>query len=564
MSAELVAKLAALRQQLTGPGSPFEVIDAVVQGRPVKLFKNAAPNLPALVAPGRAFGDKEFVVLRDERWTFARMFGEADALAAQLSQRYGVGKGDRVAIAMRNRPEWMAGFLAAAHLGAVVAPLNSWGRREELMHGIDNAEPKVYVCDKERYQLVADVLTERGILAVVVEGAPAGDKVVAYGDLVKAGAGQTPPAVDLGPDDPALILYTSGTTSKAKGALSTQRAVCQALANFDYQGALSAMTSPEAIQAMMASGLAPTTLMAVPLFHVSGLQFQFLANLRTGRRLVMTWKWEPDEVLRLIAAERCTGFNGSPAMIMQLLTSPAMAGADLSSIGAFGLGGSAVPPKVIELMHGVRPKALSGTGYGLTETNGIGTSSAGSAYLYKPASSGQQSPIIEIAAADESGRLLPPGQTGEIWLRGATVMQGYWRDEAASAAALHDGWFASGDVGYLDDEGFLFIVDRIKDIVNRAGEKISTSEVECCLVEHPAVAEAAAFGVPDETLGEALAVVVRLRPGASATAEQLKDHVAQHLAGFKVPAHITIAVEDFPRSPSGKILKRALRASARP
>lgn len=527
----------------------------------MRVFRNAASNMIELLAPARKFGEREFVVLQQQRWTFARLFAEADALAAELARRFGVVKGDRVAIAMRNRPEWMAAFLAATSLGAVVAPLNSWGRREELLHGLKNSAPKVYICDPQRFEPVAGELAALGISAVVTDVLAGDPGAVSYEETVAAGAGQEVPAVHLAPEDPALILYTSGTTSRAKGALSTQRAVCQALANFDFQGALAGMTSPDVIQAMMASGYAPTTLMAVPLFHVSGLQFQFLAALRTGRRLVMTWKWDPEEALRLIAAEHCTAFNGSPAMILQLLSSSSFATTDTSSLSAFGLGGSAVAPRVIDLIRSTKPKSLSGTGYGLTETNGLGASASGAGYFYKPGSSGQVSPIIEIASVDADGKFLPRGQSGEIWLRGPTVMSGYWHDPEATAAVLHDGWFASGDIGYVDAEGFIFIVDRIKDIVNRAGEKISTSEVEACLISHAAVAEVAVFGLPDETLGEVLAAVVRLRQGAAASEAELVAHVAQRLAGYKVPAHIIITADDLPRNPSGKLLKRVLRES---
>ncbi|MBL0123006.1 MAG: acyl--CoA ligase [Betaproteobacteria bacterium] len=561
MSAELLAKIDAAWAQLTAPGAPFETAEQTINGRRSRVFKNAPQNLIEMLAPARKFGEREFVVLQQQRWSFDRLFAEADALASQLARRFGVEKGDRVAIAMRNRPEWMAAFLAAASLGAIVAPLNSWGRREELLHGLNNSAPKVYFCDPQRFEPVAGELAALGISAVVTDAGVGDAAAASYEAMIAAGAGQEVPAVHLVPEDPALILYTSGTTSRAKGALSTQRAVCQALSNYDFQGALAGMTSPDIIQAMIAAGYAPTTLMAVPLFHVSGLQFQFLAALRTGRRLVMTWKWDPEEALRLIAAEHCTAFNGSPAMILQLLSSPSFAGTDTSSLSAFGLGGSAVAPRVIDLIRSTKPKSLSGTGYGLTETNGLGASSSGAGYFYKPGSSGQVSPIIEIASADAEGRFLPRGQSGEIWLRGPTVMLGYWRDPEATAAVMHDGWFASGDIGYVDAEGFIFIVDRIKDIVNRAGEKISTNEVEACLISHAAVAEVAAFGVPDETLGEVLAAVVHLRPGAVASEVELVAHVAQRLASFKVPAHIIITADDLPRSPSGKLLKRELRAS---
>lgn len=561
-NAELRAKLQAAQEQLTALGAPFELVDAQLGGHTVRLFKHVPLHLLEMMAPARAFGEREFIVFGSERWTFKRFFDEVDALAAQLATRMGVRKGQRVAIAMRNRPEWLASFLAALSLGAIVAPLNSWGRREELLHGLKDSAATVYICDPERLAWVADDLAALEVTSIVTDAplTAAESKVLRYVDLVAIPA--APVEVELGPDDDALLLYTSGTTSHAKGALSTHGAICQALRNFEYQGAVAGITSMESVKAIMALGFAPTTLTAVPLFHVSGLHVQFLFSLRNGRRIVMMRKWDPEEALRLIATERVTTFSGSPAMVLQLLDSPSFASSDSSSLTSIGLGGSSVTQRTIDLIASLKPLALSGIGYGLTETNGVGSACTGSAFLYKPASSGLLSPIIEVATVNAAGELLPAGETGEIWLRGATLMTSYWRNAEATAEVMSDGWFSSGDIGYVDEEGYLFIVDRIKDIVNRGGEKIATAEVEFCVSAHPAVFEAAAFGVPDELLGEALVLVVYLCAGSTTSESELRDFLAQHLAVFKVPSRILIFPTELPRNPSGKLLKRELRALA--
>lgn len=560
MSHELVARLREVQRRLCAPGAPFEVAEAVVRGERIRVFVNAPADVREAVAPARSFGDREFLVYRDERWSFGRFFEHADALTTQLIGRYGIVKGDRIAVAMRNRPEWLTAAIAVLSAGAILVPLNSWGRREELLHGLTDSAPKLIFCDEPRLRHVAADLAPLGIQAVVTD-APAstdGRRVVPYAELVATGAGAPQPAVVLTPDDDALILYTSGTTSLAKGVLSTHRAICQALASFECAGAIAGMTSPDVVEAIMAQGLAPTMLTAVPLFHVSGLHAHFLHSLRSGRRMVMMYRWDVEEALRLIERERVTAVAASTAMIAQLLSAPSFTVTDTRSLTAVGLGGAAVTRRVIDLIEDQRPTAMAGIGYGLTETNGVGTVASGAAFRYKPTSSGIALPIMDVRIVGPDGAVLGEGETGEICLRGVALMQSYWRDADATARVLQDGWFATGDVGYVDDEGFLFVIDRIKDIVNRGGEKISTAEVESCVSRLPQVAEVAGVALPDAVLGEVLALVVRLHPGTALAAEQICAHVGQHLAAFKVPAHVVFLDEDLPRNASGKLLRREL------
>ncbi|HRP67556.1 MAG TPA: fatty acid--CoA ligase family protein, partial [Thauera sp.] len=366
----------------------------------------------------------------------------------------------------------------------------------------------------------------------------------------------------LAPDDAALILFTSGATSRAKGVLSSQRAVCQALFNIDFIGALSGMTSPEAVAALMAKGLPPTTLTAVPLFHVSGLHAQLLSALRNGRQLVFVTRWDPAQAIDIIREERVTQFNGAPSMVMQLLAQPGFDDpAQTGTLAGLGFGGAGLPQRLIDEVMRRRPNSLSGIGFGLTETNGVGAAASGALFAYKPRSSGLTSPIVDVRIADLDGQALPPCESGEIWLRGVTVMQGYWRNPEATAAAMHEGWFRTGDVGYVDEEGFLFVVDRIKDVINRCGEKIAAAEVESCLLQQPEVLEAAVFAVPDEETGEAIAAVVSVREGSGLDAQALRAHVGAHLAAYKVPAVVHVLTDALPRNPAGKLLKAQLRSA---
>lgn len=562
MSEQLQIQLQAVSAQLTAPGAPFELTDIAIGEQSYRLYKNAPATLAALIEQGRGFGDKEFVVWQDTRWTYAEFFRHVDALAAALRHTYGIGRGDRVAIAMRNRPEWMAAYAAIILCGAVAVPLNSWGQREELVYGIEDSAPKMLFCDSQRLAHVVDDLAALKLPAIVVDAAPAdlSAGIAGYQDVI-ATAPTPQPAAQIAPDDLAMIMYTSGTASQAKGVASSHRAMVQGIVNMEYFGALFVMTSPERFGAMMAAGFEMTTLMAVPLFHSSGLHAQFLSALRTGRRIVIMYKWDVGAVLDTIAKERITQLAAAPAMMLQLFCDPRFDQTDTRSLAWVGFGGAGIPDKLIDLVNEKKPRAIAGIGYGLTETNGPSNAATGEAFAYKPHSNGPTSPLFDVRITDEEGRILPQGEQhrGEIWLRSATLMRGYWNKDAATREVLHEGWFRTGDIGYFDNEGFLYVVDRIKDIVNRGGEKIASAEVESVLLHHPAIAEAAAFGVPDDNYGEALAVAVHLRPGMNLDADGIRAHVAAHLAPFKVPAHVDIHRHELPRNVVGKVLKRKLR-----
>ena len=546
------------RAQLIGPGGPFELHNVEVDGTAMPAYRNAFAMLPAFLQTGRAYAEREFLVFDEERWTFGQFFHAVDALAARLQSEHGLGAGQIVAIAMRNRPQWAVAFVAVALTGAVPAPLNSFGLREELLSSLDALQAHLLIADHDRLSHVQDDLSALELPCLCIDDAQ-GHTSRAWQDATAPGAPsfKTPA---LNTQDPALILFTSGASSQAKGVVSSHRALCQALFNIDFIGAMSAMTSPDIVAAMMARALPPTTLTAVPLFHVSGLHAQFLTALRHGRRLVFMRRWNPQTALGLIQKERITQFNGAPSMVMQLLAEPGFDDPAITgTLGGLGFGGAGLPQSLVQDVLVRRPNSMSGIGFGLTETNGAGAAIAGRMFVLRPQAAGQLSPIIGLRIVDAHGSDVPLGEPGEIWLRGISMMDGYWHADQAKRKPLAGQWFQTGDIGILDADGFLRVVDRIKDVINRAGEKIASAEIESCLLTHPQVLEAAVFAQPDAHTGEAVVAVVVPTAGAALIAEQIQAHVAAHLAPYKVPQRVVLRTAPLPRNPAGKTLKPALR-----
>ena len=553
----LVEKAKAIRAQLTSPGAPFELTQVSLRnGQQAAAYRNAFQTLPQLINAGRAHGPAEFLVFGEDRWTFDRFFAAVDALASRLQKQQGVKPGERIAIAMRNRPEWVIAFAAIALIGAVPVPMNSFGLTSELMSSINDTTPGWLICDADRYERVKEAVKGSALKTVVVDG-EGGD--VSWAELTSGGHdGWVEPAIN--PDDTALILFTSGATSRAKGVESTNRAVCQGVFNIDYIGALAAMTSPDAIAAIMARKLQPTTLSVVPLFHVSGLHAQMLSSLRHGRRLIIMYRWDAQQALELIRKEKVTQFSGAPSMVQQLISLPQFQDPEYSgNLSGVGFGGGGLHPRLIDEVLGKFSGRMSGIGFGLTESNGVCAGSSGQLFETRPRASGTLSPIIDVRIADLDGSALPKGEAGEVWLRGVTLMEGYWADGASTAKAVQEGWFRTGDIGYLDDEGFITIVDRIKDVINRSGEKIAAAEVESCLLQHQDLEEAAVFSMPHEVTGEQVVSVVVRKPQTSVSEQQLREFVAQRLAGYKVPNKIVVRDEPLPRNPAGKMLKTSIR-----
>ena len=545
--------------ELVAAQAPFELHKISIGNTSVQAFKNAPPNLIELVQAGRAHGDQLFMVYEDERLSFTDFYQQVDALAAALQNDYGVASGDRVAIAMRNAPEWAIALVAGTLIGAIVVPLNSWGKTDELLFGITDCGARVLVCDVQRYALLANRLDDVPASVIVAHGDTAFDhtKVAGFAAIVAQGADAAYRTADVQPEDIALILYTSGSTGFPKGVALRHVSVCQALMNMYFLGYLS--ISLEGERKLRGGADRETPLLTVPLFHATGLIAGLLLPLQMGHKVVMMYKWDTKKALHLIASEKVTGLTSVPAVLQALLTHPDYDNYDTSSLLRVSAAGAASPTGLPELIEAKIGNASRSTGWGMTETMAVGTTMIGAIYDLKPMSAGMASPLVELRFIDTNGQVAANGQPGEIQCRGVTLCAGYWGNPAASAEIMHDGWLKTGDVGVLDDDGFLHITGRIKEIVIRGGENIYPGEIEAAAYAHEAVQENVVFGVPDADMGEELAMVTYVQPSRCLTVEELRSHLQSRLANFKVPKYIELVAEPLPQNASGKLFKRKLQ-----
>ncbi|HET6772358.1 MAG TPA: class I adenylate-forming enzyme family protein [Acidimicrobiales bacterium] len=550
--------------QVTRPGERFETGTVEVGGAPTTVFVHAPTSLRQVFDTARARGDTTFLVYEDERWSFAEVMRQVDALGALLVDTYGVRKGDRVAIGMRNHPEWVVAFAAITSVGAISVSLNAWWTEGELAWALEDCGAAVLIADRERAERTHEAAAELGVKVLGVrlgaDGAHAAHLagVDRWEQVLPLGAWL--PDVEVGPDDDATILYTSGTTGRPKGAVSTHRAVTQALMGYACRGAVDRLRRPQPAEDGANGGRpAPAFILVVPLFHVTGSIPVMLGCFSAGVKLVIMYRWDPERALELIGRERVTNFVGVPTQSWDLLQSPRFTEFDTSSLVSVGGGGAPAPPELVRRVSSDFRNASPTIGYGMTETNAYGPQNGGDDYLARPTSTGRATPILQIEVRDDAGVPVPTGELGEIWLRGPNLIRGYWNRPEATAETIVDGWLRTGDIGRLDAEGFVYIEDRAKDMVLRGGENVYSAEVEAALYEHPAVHEAAVFGVPHERLGEEVAAVVVPRAGETVTAAEIQAHVRERLAPFKVPSRIAVWAQPLPRNPAGKVLKRDLR-----
>lgn len=550
MPSALDQQYEAVLTALTAPGGPL-VIDRDAVGR--AYVANFPQTLPVFFQAFAAMhADVECIVDGGQRLTFAEVDALSDRIARALVKR-GVQKGERVAIAMRNCSAWILSYIAVAKAGGVATLINGWWREAELDHAMRLTEPSLVIADGPRAQLIDSLQGDWAVEAIDIRK-PAEE---AFAALIVETRDQTA-LPDIGPDDDATILFTSGSTGLAKGALSTQRQVMAA--TYTY------VTSLMVLKGILVSNGTPPmhplrALVSVPLFHVTGEIPVMLTSIAIGRTLVLMPKWDAGEAIRLIEREKITAFTGVPTMALEILNHPDRANYDLSTLADINSGGAPRPASHVERQERDMPTARSVQGYGLTETNAVGCGIFWSNYKEKPTSTGRpQVPYVEVAILGPEGQHLPQGEKGEIALRAAAVIKGYFRDPAATAAAFtKDHYFRTGDVGYLDADGYLFIVDRMKEIIIRGGENISAAEVESAIYGCDGVAEAAVFGVPDDRLGEVPVAVLFRREGASLTEEQLREFLGSKLAAFKLPARIIFSSEPLPRLGTGKIDRVALK-----
>jgi long-chain acyl-CoA synthetase len=542
---------------VTGSGQIFELIDGEVRGVKMKVFKNAPAHLGQVFAGSRGHGDKTFLVYEDEIITFAQAADRIDALASLLVNTYGVKKGDRVAVAMRNFPEWVMSFAAIISVGAVNVSMNSWWTEDEMDFALEDSGATVLICDQQRFDIGAASCVKKNIKVLVVRAEkplPAGvdkwEEVLPLGDKH--------PGADISPDDDATILYTSGTTGRPKGAVSTHRAIISSIMAFSARNTIFQMSGTK-LKDVDGPEVPTSFILIVPLFHVTGCVPVMLSCFVAGLKLAIMYKWDPEKALEMIEREQITNFVGVPTQSWDLVNSPAFEKYDTSSLRAVGGGGA---PSPTSLVGKVNDKVKNGNpqlGYGMTETNAFGPAITGSDYLSHPTSTGRASWPMMVEVRDENLKPVPTGQSGEIWFFGPMLIRGYWNRPDATAETIVDGWLRSGDLGRLDADGYVYVEDRVKDMILRAGENVYGAEVESAIYEHPAVHEAAVFGVPHERLGEEVGVAILVNDGMTLTPEELWAFLDVKIAKFKIPTQVVIMSEPLPRNAAGKFLKRELQ-----
>ena len=565
---EMIEHYLAARNEITGPGSPFAVTTEVVRGVTLKSFAAAPPNMRSMWEMSAVHGDKDYLVYEDERFTYNEMHAMVRKLAQHLVA-HGVGSGTRVALAMRNYPEWVAGYWATISIGAAAVGMNAWWTAPEMEYALNDSAPLVLIADDERlerFQQLTNV-PPMHVISVRTDRAVQGDGV-RWADVMSADDPGVLPDATIDPDDDATIFYTSGTTGFPKGAQLTHRGSVANIFNIAAMGAITTAAEQKAVAlgevtAAPAPDVAysPAFMAPTPLFHVTACNCLLHPATLVGGKVVMTYKWDPGRALELIERERITNFSGVPSMSRELLMHPDWSTRDTSSLVGMGGGGSAVQPDLVHKIAGALKTGQPSTGYGMTETCGIITANSARLYIAKPDSCGPLVPTLEGKLVDEDGNDLPPGPNtvGILCVRGSIVIKGYLNRPEANAETIKDGWLNTGDIARIDDEGFVYIVDRAKDMVIRGGENVYCSEVETVIYNHDAIAEAAVFGIPEERLGEEVAAVLVLRPGATLTEEELRTFLSASLAKHKIPTKVWFRSEPIPRNATGKFLKRELR-----
>ena len=544
-----------------GPGAALETETVTIDGQELSVFAHVPKNLGELYKLGLEFGDQTFLVYQQERFSFAESLDLALRMARILKEKYEIQLGDRVAICARNSPEWCMAYMAITLVGAIVVPMNSWWKSPELKYGLKDSDSKLIFLDPARLGLVKPFLDNLDVQIVMIKPEVESAFPEFY-ELVRSVEPLSQDELDeieVFPEDKASIMYTSGSTGMPKGVLSTHRNIINALYTWRFVKEITEILRPELVEEN--PEFPPALLANVPLFHVTGSHAQFLASFIYSRKFVMMYKWDAEAALKLIEQERISVFHGVPTMAWEIMQSPNFETTDLSSLRGVQSGGASRPPEHLNMIMQKFPdSAIPGLGYGLTETNAIGAIISGKFYASRPNSTGRPTPpVTSVKIVDDEGNTLEDGGVGEICIKGATVMKGYWNNPEATAEVIKDGWFYSGDIGMLDELGFLIILDRAKDIVIRGGENIGCAEVEYAISEHPEVSEVSVYGIPEERLGEMLCCSIMLQAGSVLNSEQLTSFLSSRIASFKIPERAFFQYEQLPRIATGKIAKKELR-----
>ncbi len=570
-----VMTIAQANALLTAPGAKFEMEEKAIGGVKLRIYKNAPLTIRDLVLNSVNWGEREFLVYQDERVTFSAHYKAVARFATILRDQFGVKKGDRIAVIMRNYPQWSVAFFGALTLGAIATPMNSWWTGEELEYGLSDSGAKVAVIDIERLERLREHLPRLTALkqVIVARGLEeeADPRIVSMDKLIgepKTWAGMPDtkmPDADVGPDDDATIMYTSGTTGKPKGALATHRACnsnvfnglsCQARGLIRY-GDPVPVRDPKVDPPRI-------PLLAIPFFHATGAFANLLPAIMNADKIVTMYKWDAGEALKIIEREKISVIGGVPAIAWQVLEHPDRDKYDLSSILAVSYGGAPSAPELVATIKRRFPDGAASNGWGMTETCATSCVNFGKDYELRPESCGAAAPAMDFKIVGANGETLGPNEVGELWAKGPNITKAYWNKPEATAKTFVDGWVITGDIGRIDEEGFLFLLDRAKDMLIRGGENIYCIEVESALYDHPAIMDAAIVGIPHKVLGEEVGAVVQLKPEASVAADELKKFVSAKLAAFKVPVEIIIQTDPLPRNANGKIMKPDLRARFKP
>jgi long-chain acyl-CoA synthetase len=559
----------AARAELDAPGSPLATSIAEVRGIPVKVYTTAPPNMRVMWEATAINGDKDYLVYEDERYSYAEIHSQVRKLADYLVSQ-GIGRHSRVALAMRNYPEWVVGYWATVSIGAAVVGMNAWWTPSEMEYALNDSQPGVLIVDDERLERLSQIANtpKMHVIAVRTDRAlPAGG--ARWTDVMASADPGVLPNIEFDPDDDATIFYTSGTTGFPKGAQLTHRGSVANIFNLVVMNMAAALAEQKAIAAGDVPAptgepkpvLPPCFMAPTPLFHVTACNCILHAATASGAKVVLMYKWDPGRALELIEREQVTSFSGVPTMSREMLLHPDWEKRDTSSVQGMGGGGAALQPDLVHKIAGALKGGQPSTGYGMTETHGIITANSARWFIAKPESCGPLVPTLEGKLVDEDGNDLPAGPTtvGVLCVRGSVVIKGYLNREEATADSIRDGWLNTGDIARIDEDGFVYIVDRAKDMVIRGGENVYCSEVETVIYNHDAIAEACVFGIPEERLGEEVAAVIVLRPGRSLTEKELQDFLSGTIAKHKIPTKIWFRDEPIPRNASGKFLKRELK-----
>ncbi len=570
-----VRTIAECNALLTAPGARFELEEKIIDGAALKVYKNAPQTIRSLVQTSKGWGEREFLVYRDERVTFSAHYKAVATLAARLRDEFGVKKGDRVALCMRNYPQWPVSFFAILSLGAIVTPLNAWWTGEELEYGLSDSGSKVAIIDIERLERLREHLPQLPQLRNVIVARGGEDEadprirsleklIGGANSWAKLPAAELPDA-DVQPDDDATIFYTSGTTGKPKGALSTHRACLTGSLNSAACQARHFLRSGQPVPVRdPVNGPQRIALLAIPMFHVTGAFSWLLPAIINADKVVTAYKWDVVEALQIIEREKITTIGGVPAIAWQVLEHPERDNYDLSSIAFVSYGGAPSAPDLLATIKKRFPAGLASNGWGMTETCAAACVNFGADYEMRPESCGAPAPGVEFKVVGGQGETLGVNEVGELWARGPNNCKAYWNKPEATAKTFIDGWVVTGDIGRIDEEGFLFLLDRAKDMLIRGGENIYCIEVEAAIYDHPAIMDASIVGIPHKILGEEVGAVVQVKPDMTVTADELKQFVSQKLAAYKVPVEIQVQSDPLPRNASGKILKNELRARFSP